>query len=67
VVESQDTPAGLLSIRFAGRERAQRVSDPNVQRAFANLNVRIPLKFLALVSDEKPKPAKKRRSSPAKT
>jgi hypothetical protein len=34
-----------------------------VQRAFANLNVRIPLKFQALVPDEKPKAAKKRRSS----
>jgi hypothetical protein len=37
--------------------------DPNVQRAFANLNVRIPLKFQALVPDENAKPAKKRRSS----
>jgi len=37
--------------------------DPNVQRAFANLNVRIPLKFLALVPDEKATPVRRRGSS----
>lgn len=42
--------------------RASR-SDPNVQRAIQNLDVRIPLKFQALVPNENPKPAKKRRSS----